>query len=422
MKKMRTITIVVFLVLMAQSIFSQDIEKCKEVVKITIEAINAKSTVELEKYLAPDFEMANQTGDIAKLVLKQLFLQLGETVLSYEEKESSKKSNELTLIYTIKYSKMEQKDATFIFDENNKLKNFELFEMQVKTMDNSDVEVDKPTREVISIPFYMVGRLIAVDVMLNNNKRTFIFDSGSPIVILNSKYIVKSDTIKRKTISSSTGVGDNISGMDIEKVKAFEFAGIEMNNQDMITLDISHIEEALETEIYGLIGYELIKDYDLLFDYDKKILTLINPDYFSQYKQENLSKNKLTVVPFELNSHIPVIKATIGEKEYNFGIDCGAEINLMDDDLFVSMKNFQKKVEMDTLWGANNDEIEVKSSIIKKTYIGGKKFKNMNTVFNDMSHLNEGYKLALDGLFGYEILSKQRTIISYKRKEIIFID
>ena len=42
--------------------------------------------------------------------------------------------------------------------------------------------------------------------------------------------------------------------------------------------------------------------------------------------------------------------------------------------------------------------------------------------FNDISHLNNAYKMEIDGLIGYEVLSKQKTLISYKRKEIIFID
>ena len=51
-------------------------------------------------------------------------------------------------------------------------------------------------------------------MLLNGQKRKFILDSGSPMVILNSKYI-EQDSTERK-ISSVEGVNGKISGMDIE--------------------------------------------------------------------------------------------------------------------------------------------------------------------------------------------------------------
>ena len=420
---MKKIIILLSMVFIYQTGFGQDIEKCREVVKITTEAINAKSSVELEKYLATDFEIASQKGDVAKMVLTQLFAQLGDTVLFYNEINSEIIKNSLTLIYSINYKKKGQKDATFVFDEHNKLKELKLFDMEVKTMDKSKREISKPKKEIITIPFIMIGNLIAVDVMLNNEKRVFLFDSGSPSVILNSKYIQTNDTINKKTISTSKGVGGSISGMDIKKVEKLDFAEIIIENQDVLTLDISHLEKSLETdiEIYGLIGYELIKDYDLLFDYNKKELTLINPDFFTQYKNDELSDYKFTIVPFGLESHIPIIKARIGKKDYSFGIDCGAGTNLMDGGLLAPMLTHLKHIEKDTLSGADKNRMEVTKGFIKKLYIGERRFKNVSTVFNDMSHLNNGYNLKLDGLIGYELLSKQKTLISYRRKQMILI-
>lgn len=101
---------------------------------------------------------------------------------------------------------------------------------------------------------------------------------------------------------------------------------------------------------------------------------LIKADYFDQYKKEYLSNSKLDMVPFTLSSHIPVKKGK-----------------------------------------------EVTKGLIKKTIIGKYKFKNMATVFSSISHLNKGYKINIDGLMGYELLSKQKTLISYKRKELMFI-
>jgi hypothetical protein len=400
--------------------FAQDIGECRKIVELTIESINRGSCEGRGTYLSDDFTIAGQKGEMAKLVLNQLFTQLGDKVDSYQEIKQIEIDKGLKLVYNISYMEMGLKEAAFIFTESNLLKELSLFKMEVKTM-SSDTKVEKSSQDVIEIPFTMAGNLIAVKVRLNGEYKTFILDSGSPKVILNSKYIAEKDTTGRK-ISSSKGVSGNISGMDITKVEEMDFSGIQLNNQDVITLDLSHLEESLETDLYGLIGYELIKDYDIIFDYESLKLVLINPDIYEVYKSENLSDATLETVPFDLEGHIPIVKAQVGEKYYSYGIDCGAESNLISQSLFESLKKHTKRVEVNELIGADNQPKKVKKGMIKETKIGTKYFKNLMTAFSDISHLNEGYKINIDGLIGYEILHRQKTLISYSRKEMMFIE
>ena len=415
---MRQLTILVILLFSTQTIFSQNIEECTKVVNTTIEAINSNSLEKLEPYLSENFKIAKQKGKTAKLILSQLFTQLN--VESFEKKSSNKENETLTLKYNFKYEYMGNKEVTFTFNKENELIELQLLKMRVEK--NSKSNVIKNSKNVTKIPFEMSGKLIMVDVMLNGKKRKFILDSGAPQVILNSRYTAEKDTTEKRILSLSKGVSGNISGMDIQQVKSLDFAGIQLKNEKVITLDISHLEQALDNKIYGLIGYDLIKDYDILFDYENKEIILINPDYYEKYKNKNFSDNKLTIVPFSLENHIPVVKALIDKKEYSLGIDCGAESNLLDDELFEEMQRLLKNNAEVALTGAGKNKKSVKKAKLKKLYIGNKKFKNLITVSNNISHLNEGYKINIDGLIGYEVLSRQKTLMSYKRKELIFIE
>lgn len=417
---MKNLFFLTLLLLTSQFTLAQNIDECRKVVDLTIKSINNQSSEEIKNYLSDDFTIAGQKGEIAKLVLNQLLSQLRDTVKSFKETEQNILEGGIELKYNIDYDQMGLKEATFIFNENNLLDELSIFKMEVKTMNNK-TKVEKNSQDVIEIPFTMAGNLIAINIILNGKNRTFILDSGAPRVILNSKYISKNDTNKT-TISSSKGVSGNISGMDIEKVEQLNFSGIQLNDQEVITLNLSHLEESLDTEIYGLIGYELIKDYDVIFDYENLKLTLINPDVFEKYKSENLSNNTLHRVSFNLEGHIPVIKAQIGDKTLTYGIDCGAEANLISNDLYLPLKKHIKRIKKSELLGADNKPKKVKKGKVHKTKIGNKIFKNLNTIFSDISHLNEGYKLKLDGLIGYEVLSEQKTLISFDRNEMIFIE
>lgn len=417
MKKLITILTLLFSV---HPLYSQNIDECRKVVDQAISSINDGEISKLTKYLADDFKIAGQEGETAIMVLNQLFAQLGETVESSTKISQKMLGDELELVYEIDYKKMGLKEGKFRFNQKNLLKEILLFELKVKTM-NSESEIQKSTKDLIEIPFEMASNLISVDVILNGTKRKFILDSGAPKVILNAAYTTKKDTLK-KAISTSKGVSGTISGMDIEKVKTLDFHGIELNNQDIISMDLSHLEEKLDLSFYGLIGYEMIKDYDVLFDYENKLITLIQPDKFDAYRTENLKDFDVEVVPMSLSGHILIIEVKIGEETLKMGIDCGAEYNLIDQSFFPKVKNEIAKKRKATLSGADNIVSETRSGKIKKMTIGKETFKKQNVIFNDISHLNEGcQEISIDGLIGYPILSHQKTILSFEREEFLIL-
>ena len=89
----------------------------------------------------------------------------------------------------------------------------------------------------------------------------------------------------------------------------------------------------------------MIKDYDVLFDYENKLINLIQPDKFDAYRTENLKDFDVEVVPMSLSGHIPIIEVKIGEETLKMGIDCGAEYNLIDQSFFPKVKNKIAKKE-----------------------------------------------------------------------------
>jgi len=381
---MRIMNLLWILLFFSHTIIAQDITECTKVVDLTVTSINKQSTDELSKYLSDDFMIAGQKGVVAKIVLKQLFSQLGETVKSHHQEAVIESENELVLKYNIDYENKGMKEATFTFNRDNLLKGLELFEMEVKTM-KGESEVQKPDNSIIEIPFNLAGKFIVVDVELDGEKKPFILDTGSPKVILNSKHMPGFDS-NQKSISSTKGVNGNISGMDISKVNKLDFGGIQLVDQKVVTLDLSKLEEELGMEFYGLIGYELIKEFDIIIDYEKQVLIFIDPEVFDNYRIENLSDNTLEKIPFSLESHIPVVKVQIHGESYFFGIDSGAETNLIDNRLWTSLKQCVRDIGTDELSGAGPIMREVKTGKIKKTKIGNTEYKNLDTVFSDISH------------------------------------
>lgn len=410
--------ILVIACLIGNSILAQDKKICEKIVGIAIEAVNNSSTDELKKHLASDFTCAGQNGIVAIKVMEQLVTQLNEHISDVSKISEQQENGTLTLVYDFNYSKkLGHKNATFVFDTNNQLKQMDLLSVQIKKVSTKN-DFEASARDIISIPMEIVDGLIIVTAKLDGFERKFILDSGAPTLYLNSRYFANDSII---SISSAKGVNSSISGQDVICIKSFDFQGIKIQNTDFVMSDLSHLLE--KEEIYGLIGYQTIKDYDWLFDYANKTLTLIKPDKTDDY----ISKMQYTTYEFPLKmasetSHIPFVEAKIGKTEVALGIDCGASVNLLDTALFDKLKNDLTNITTTELTGASVQKAKVQEASVKSLTIGKILFENMPTVFKDMNHLNSQWENNIDGLIGYEILSNQKTLVSIKNKKIIFIE
>lgn len=415
---MKRLTFLFVALLCAFHAYSQDVTECRKVVNIAVDAVNNRSTDELKKYLASDFTCAGKSGAIAIKVMELLVNQLNEHISDISEISEQQGNGTLTLVYDFNYSKkLGHKNATFVFNANNQLKQLELLSVQVKTLDKK-TDFETPAQEIITVPMEIRDNVIVVTAKLNGIERKFIFDSGATSLYLNSQYFSK-DTVN--TISSgSKGVNSSISKQDIVHIDSFDFYGIKTQDKDFVMSDLSHLLK--DEEIYGLIGYQVIKDYDWLFDYANKTLTLIKPDKTADY----ISKMQYATyeIPLQMTSetsHIPFVKGKIGTEEVSLGIDCGAAANLLDVALFDKLKNNLTDITTAELTGASKQKADVRKASIKSLAIGEKLFENVPTVFNDMSHLNASWENKIDGLIGYEILSRQKVILCIRNKKMLFI-
>lgn len=424
-KEMKKVCIAVLLLFGAVCLKAQSLTDCENVVKETVNAVNSYSSEALRPYLASDFECSGQKGDVASLVLNAIFGKLeqsNDSIAEYKKVSDRHGGNTLTLVYSFTYSKLGERTTTFVFNDENKIKSLELLKATVKQADKG-FKFEKPQAKVITIPITLTkNNMIATQAAINGEKHNFIIDSGCSILYLNSKYFRGNDDEEGARMSSSEDVNGKISGgQDVITVDSFDFNGIRANGIKVMASDLSHLEKG--TDVYGLIGYDVYKDYDLMFDYKKKTLTLIDPDYTETFLKER--KYEYDEVPFEMSKtmrHIPLIKAQIDTASLTFGIDCGAGNNLIDSKRWDEFESMLRRVKTTKLKGISNDEgSEVHVGKLKSLKIGGKTFRHTQTVFNNISHFNRNKDERIDGLIGYEVLSKQKAILSYKNKKLIFI-
>ena len=416
--KLRGIFIAAFLsTILTSATFAQNKTEYEKVIAAIVEAINNQAPEELDRFLAPDFEMAGHGAPTANRILYVMIRQLNDEVQDFKRVSKTESEGRLTLVYNFTYSRLGERTKIFVFDEDNLLIQMELSEARVYVNIGTDREFTISEQEVITIPIEIRNGIPLAKATVNGKSKTFIIDTGAPWVILNNRYF-RNNEDDRESLSEISDVhATHSGGLDVFQVQEFDFFGIRVEESSFVTKNLTHLEEGLDTRIYGLIGYQELRNHDLLFDYANNTLTLILPSATEKYLETRFKQSQIERIPIEMRNHIPIMRGTIGNHEFNIGFDSGASVNLLHKEFLPLIEGHISTMETMDIRGAVATR-SAKRGDIDKLSIGNQVFQSTSTVFMDISHLNS----EKDGLIGYEILSRQKVLLSYQSRQLIFID
>lgn len=265
---------------------------------------------------------------------------------------------------------------------------------------------------VIASDFELEGGLIFLDANLDGRSQSFIMDTGSPHFLLNS-------TASRKKFNHKNGfeihgIGGKKKVKRLYKIN-FDWQGINLKREVSYALDLENIARVKKRDFAGLISYDQVKRKELLIDYEKKKLFLIsksNKNFFEHYEKSDK-------VWIRMVGHIPVIKVKIGNKKYYFGIDTGAEINVIDHRLKKRLpEDMINSGFLGLVMGGSNEQVQVNHIQVKEMKVGKSYYKNQPFAFADLSFLQGDSGMRIDGLLGYPFLQEALFSINYRKKQL----
>jgi len=273
------------------------------------------------------------------------------------------------------------------------------------------------------IPFKLVDHLIVVEAELLGKKGNFIIDTGSETLILNKVHfpIKYQHNSKRNETSGVVSIIDN--PME-RRLNEFVIQNIKLHDRNSDVIDLSHIETSKKINLLGIIGYSILKDYEVFIDLYLNQITLSKIDRKGNKLDKIVYLEKITdSINFHLKKHTIVLNTYVDEYKLRFGLDTGAEFNQIN-------KNVKKKVfkyfipkKRITLSGTGNKSIKVLAGKLYRVKLNNTiYFGPMNTILTNLSKMNEAFGTSLDGILGYEFFKQKRTIINYKKEKLYFID
>ncbi len=236
----------------------------------------------------------------------------------------------------------------------------------------------------------------------------FLLDTGAPMLVLNSSKITGKESIPAANFSSSFN-------LSATKVKKFQWASVERKHLQALVLEIDHLEESTGSKLEGIIGYDILKDFELFIDYPNEQVLLLHPSENSLHK----AAKPMATLDIELQDHLPVITVQIGSKTLRFGLDTGAGVNLIDKDCKTALPlEFFTILGVEEIRAINQTSSQVEAALVNNVHIADLPFDNMKYLLTEFSDLQSKTNLKIDGLMGFPFFERVKCSIDYPNKKL----
>lgn len=274
-----------------------------------------------------------------------------------------------------------------------------------------------PARTVY-IPFTQIGQLMVVEARVDSITGWFIVDTGSEHLVLNQHHFGEASGDRRVASVGNTG---RVASARERQVDSVSVEGLTMHRRLAHIADLGHIEQKKNTRIAGILGFEVLGDFDLMIDFPERFIVLIPVDK----KGKRLDPEGFKALPydsldFSLVHHLIMVDAEINRIKLKMILDSGAELNLIDRNVNrKALDNFTvlKRVNMT---GVGNQSVEVLAGVMRDVKCGNQVTGKMNTLLTSLDELNESFRTRAMGVLGYEFLKSRRILISYRNEKLYF--
>ena len=267
------------------------------------------------------------------------------------------------------------------------------------------------------IPLKRVQNLFLVEARVDSLIGNFILDTGAPHLVLNKTYFTEGRKAEGEGVSYGiTGGGNTILNTTIDSLIITDMF---YTNVDADIVNLGHLEDARGVKILGLLGASLFKEVEMEIDYRNNLLILYKLD-----KEGNrIVGNERTQLPdvdmsIDITNDIIFMDVVAAEKKLRFCLDTGAERNVISNTLSNKIiKHFQLTTP-GGLTGSNGNSQLILNGQMDSVIIGGKSFVAMPFILTNLNYLQLVYDTNINGILGYDYLSKGIVTINHKKKRL----
>lgn len=265
------------------------------------------------------------------------------------------------------------------------------------------------------IPFRFVDNLLLVEATINGETGEFILDTGAPDLILNQAHF---NGIRVPwALNDVVDFNGKASEARVLAVKGFSIGAMEIKKQHALCIDFTSVERLKKIRLLGVIGYAVLKDLDILFDFDQQEVSISS----NRGKHVDLFEGTSPEHSFKLrqNGHMLYLVVQAGKKKLRFGIDTGAEVNIFHEKSLKQVSGHFDMVKRVQVKGITSKQSIAVAGALHQLQIDKRPVGTMPVTVVNMSPLNNSLALDLDGILGIPFLKKGRVGLDFKERKLL---
>lgn len=265
------------------------------------------------------------------------------------------------------------------------------------------------------IPLKQAGRLFLIEATVDGQQGNFVFDTGATGLVLNKTYF-RNYTRSRNNAAGISGTG-SVSGYT--QVGQLEVGGLIIPRVKADVANLGQIENQRQVRILGLIGMDILKNFELLIDLRTQSLELHEIDRKGNSLQPQIPPfHPDLICEVELRNNIMFVKGEVSGEAMDFCLDTGAESNVICSSCRKNVLSTVKINRRTTLTGVGGQSAEVLYGAMTDFALGEQKFAPMQTIVTSLAALSAAYDFPVDGVLGFDFFVRGKIRINLVKKEL----
>ena len=270
------------------------------------------------------------------------------------------------------------------------------------------------------IPFSKVGNLIIIKAVVDSMEGNFILDTGAPYLILNVVYF-RDYPVTVLSDQEPTGMSSGATQVNRTNVKAFSLGELKYDFTDADLVDLGHIENSKGIKILGLIGFDLLKQCEMVIDYGKSLIYLhrIGRSEKKTYRSRHLADDtSFITMTIEIKDNKIITETKMNGKKYHFVLDSGAETNIIDSrlpDKFLEQVNITGRLN---IRGTGNTTVEALRGDLNNLKMGNEILENLPVLVANLERTCFSLNGCANGVLGFEFLPMKKLGFNFVTRKM----
>jgi predicted aspartyl protease len=386
-------------------------------------SVNEHDYAQLEPNLGAEFSYQGRDTAMSKMIMRQVVNGYPNEITAINILSTSPASNTWEIAVRME-SPGQSDNRTITLNSNYKIVRADIADIQLAGHGGQPAQAAPQSNDNLpaatTVPFELAERIIVVQAEINGVAGNYLVDTGAQATMLNSS---RFDAANLETFALNhalpKGAGGTIQDVRATKDLELKWGAIQIQGLRGLVADLSHLEKNLGgIPVMGLIGYNVLEQFQLYFDYAAQQLTLFSLDNTDQsISDTGLGEPELTLL-FDMMGHIPVLPVRIAGQDMKMGLDSGAAGAMLFTKWQKPLKGKYEFIERTELTGGDTNVQMGDVVRIDSMQIANIAYPDMTFRFNDLAAHGDR-PMPLDGLLGYQFLQSQPVAINFRSRQLI---